>query len=113
MSLSDIEQIERGIAQSKAQIERSDALERLQRHADFKKIISEGYFKDEALRLIDLKADPGWQKPEQQAHVVAMIDAIGTLKGYFRSIEHTGAMARKVLPDYEADLITAQEEGAQ
>lgn len=113
MSLSDIEQIERGIAQLKEQTARSDALERLLKNADFKKIISEGYFKDEAIRLVDLKADPAWQKPEQQAFVIIQIDAIGVLKGYLRTIEHTGSMAKKVLPDYEADLIEAQVEEAQ
>ena len=56
MSNTQIQGIERNITKSVAAIERGIALERLRVNKDFKSIVLDGYFKDEAVRLVHLKA---------------------------------------------------------
>lgn len=92
-----IQALDANIRESQAIAELGEALNRLSRHRDFQKIIQEGYFRDEAVRLVHLKADPSQQTPERQAAIVAQIDAIGTLSGYFRTVFHNAALAKKAI----------------
>lgn len=111
MSNQQIQEIEMSIAQSKKMIDLGSALERLRANKDFKKVIQEGYFEKEAIRLVHLKADPSMQTPERQASIIRDMDAIGTLDQYFGSVFHQARLAAKAIEADEEALteLTAEE----
>jgi hypothetical protein len=91
------------LVQANAAIEKSRALDRLTRNKDFLTVIHEGYFKDEAVRLVHAKASAMNQEPEFQAGVLRDIDGIGSLMSYFQVIDHEARMSTKALQDHEED----------
>ena len=86
MSNETLQQIEQNIKRGKELIDFGAALERLQNNRDFKKVITEGYFRDEAVRLVHLKGDANMQTPEHQANIVRALDSIGQLSQYFSTV---------------------------
>lgn len=106
-----IQEIEKNIAQAKEIVELGNAMERLSQNRDFKKIVKEGYFRDEAIRLVHLKADPNMQTPEKQQAVLLQMDAIGAVNQYFQTIFHRAAVASKAIAADEEvrDEILAEE----
>ena len=106
MSTSTIQEIELNIQQAKKIVDLGDAMTRLLSNRDFKKIFLEGYFKDEAVRLVHLKADFNMQEPERQANLIRMIDAIGITEQYCRTITMQADMANKAM---QADEETRDE----
>ena len=98
----NIQAIERNIAKAKSAMDLGTALERLRINRDFKKIVLEGYFEQEAIRLVHLKADPNMQKPESQLAILNQIDAIGTLVQYFNTVMFRADLASKSISDDEA-----------
>ena len=54
---NQVEEIELEINQAKEKVALKDSLEKLIKNRDFKKVITEGYFEQEAIRLVLLKAD--------------------------------------------------------
>ena len=111
MSTEIIEAIERNIKQARIAVEESNALERLRNNKDFKKVILEGYFKEEAIRLVHLKADPSMQSLDSQKSIVSQLDAIGSFSAYLTHTLQRGAMASKQIESDEAtrDEILAEE----
>lgn len=102
MSNDTLQQLERSIRANKAFVENGNALDRLRSNKDFKKIVSEGYFEKEAIRLVHLKADPSMQSEASQKSIVAQIDAIGAFKQYMTSIEQFARLGAKAVSDDEA-----------
>lgn len=101
-----IEQVEVSIEHAKQAIELRDALDRLGKNEDFKKIMTEGYFKDEASRLVLLKADPEAQTEDTQRYLDNSITAIGYVRLYFSTIMQLGIQMERSL---KADEETLQE----
>ena len=62
----DLATLDAEIAHCKRVIEESDRLERLDKNPDFKILFLEKYIKDEAVRLVSLKASSAMQDPKQQ-----------------------------------------------
>lgn len=85
--------LDRDAKAAKVQLDLGSALANLRNNRDFKKLITEGYLKDEAIRLVSLKADPMMQTPEFQASIVKQIDAIGFLAQYFITIDQKHGIA--------------------
>lgn len=85
--------------------DKAKALARLSVNPDFKKVIIDGFLRDEAIRLVYLKADPAMQTPEKQASVLRQIDSIGNLSAYFTTIRTEGMMADKTIADAETDRV--------
>lgn len=110
MANDTIQEIENNIREAKALKEMGDALGRLQENRDFKKIIREGYFEKEAIRLVHLKSDPSMQSPASQQSIVDQIDAIGALSQYFRTVFHTAALATKAIYADEQEIEALLEE---
>ena len=111
--MNQVQRIEQNIRQAKEIVEFDKALQRLTENRDFQKVIQEGYFKAEAIRLVHLKADPSMQTPERQASVIAQMDAIGGLVSYLRTVSAAASMAMKAVESDEATLeeIAAEELG--
>jgi uncharacterized protein with PhoU and TrkA domain len=97
-SLKELEVTEQD---AKAAIELAKALDRLSNNRDFKKIIHEGYFKDEAVRLVLIKSEPNLQAEHIQKDIIKDIDAIGSFRMYLRNIQFQAQQARKALVDVE------------
>jgi hypothetical protein len=105
-----VRKIEENIAEAKQFLEMNAALERLSRNPDFKAVLTDGYLKTEAVRLVHLKSDPHMQTPDRQAGVVRDIDAIGGLVSYFRTVAHNAQVALKAIEAGEDELNELRQE---
>jgi hypothetical protein len=110
MNRHEIEAVEREIAQAKATIEFGKAVERLKTNSEFKKVVLDGYFRDEAVRLVHLKGDPAMQTMEKQDSVIAAIDAIAGFSGFLNTALAMARMAEKALESNEEVLTELQAE---
>lgn len=112
MLTQQIEQIEINIERARDLISRADALDRLGSNPDFIRIIDEGYFKDEAVRLVHLKASPSMQGERTQIEIIKQIDAIGSLMGYFQTLSQQANLAESAITaDQETIAEMLLEEG--
>lgn len=92
---NDIQQLEVSIKQAQSDVDIGNSLDRLLSNRDFKKVIMEGYFEKEAIRLVHLKADPNMQNEGSQKAIINQMDAIGSLKQYFYLVQAKASMAQK------------------
>lgn len=102
MSNDTIQEIELNIVRAKKIVDLGNALERLQGNRDFKAIIQTGYFEQEAIRLVHLKASPNFQTSEKQQSIIQQMDAIGSLNQYFQTVFHQASLAIKAIESDEA-----------
>lgn len=110
--MSDINEIDINIEQSKGLIERAEAVVRLTKNADFKNLILEGYFKEEAAKLVMLLGDYTQQDPDNQALLMNEIRAISGLSNYMRGVTMLGRQAKKALvEDSQTKEELIEEEG--
>ncbi len=101
---SEIEAIERNIKQAKVNADFGAAVERLKGNRDFQKVVLSGYFEQEAIRLVHLKADPNMQAPEKQASLVSQMDAIGAFKAFLDTALFKAEIATNSIESSEATL---------
>ena len=108
--VQDLENIEISIAEARKCIEFADRLAALEKNADFKAIILDDYLKENALRLVRVKADPSFQASEQQDFVIKQLDAIGILNQFFNTINIQAHNARMSLDNdlQERELLLAE-----
>jgi hypothetical protein len=111
MSTQRIAALDREIAQAKAEVEFGKALERLKQNKDFQLVVLDGYFKNEAVRLVHLKGDPNMQSMDSQDSIVKQIDAISAFNAFMTTGFQKAAMAEKTLDsaDELRDEILAEE----
>lgn len=111
MLIDTIQAIEANIKEARKIVDLGESLERLRSNRDFKKVIVEGYFEQEAIRLVHLKADPSMQSAESQKSIVSQMDAIGSLHQYFTAVYQKASLARKAIAADEEtrDEILAEE----
>lgn len=110
MSSIETKQIEAQIAAAKETADMATALDRLKSNRDFKKVILQGYFKDEAIRLVQVKGNPDVQHPSSQAAIIRDIDAIGSLFQFLNQIEREGNQAEKTIADGQREIEAITEE---
>lgn len=101
-----IQQIELQIQDAIDAVEKANALERLEKNKDFKTIISEGYFTEEAKRAVLLRASPNAYDPNVQKDIENVITSVGGLYQYFNKIYRFGDAAAQAL---ENDKKTREE----
>ena len=80
--MSTVEQIEVSIEVAKRSIKESEAIDRLFRNKDFKMVITEGYFKDNAALLVQRKAMPGMADQANQMSIENAMIGIGELQQF-------------------------------
>jgi hypothetical protein len=95
--MNSIQELEANIGVAKEAIELGAALERLFSNRDFKKVVLNGYFEKEAVRLVHLKSSKYCKDSDNQISIVAEIDAIGNFSNYLSSITDNAAFARKTV----------------
>ncbi len=104
--------IELRIEDARAAVKEADALARLLKNPDWKLVISDSYFRDHAVRLVEYKASPAAQSEETQASILAKIDAIGGLQQHLRAVEAFGEGARQAIIDGQEMIDEMLAEGA-
>lgn len=101
----DVQQIELSIEHAREMIKTGDALNRLMQNVDFKNVITEGYFKDEPARLVELKAAPAMSDEKYQNDIIRSIDGIGSLQQYFNTIWAMAANSERAIEAGEEELM--------
>lgn len=112
MSSTELQQLERSIKQAQKLVDLGDSLERLRSNRDFKKIFIDGYFAEEAIRLVHLRADANMQSADSRKSIDAQIDAIGTVHQYLQTISVQAQMAGRGLAADEQTRDELLAEGA-
>lgn len=97
MSTEQLNAVEIDIERARELIELAEALKRLHNNKDFKLIIREGYFKEEASRVVIVRADPEMASEEDQKQINDIITSIGGLFAYFHKIYALGNRAQMSL----------------
>jgi hypothetical protein len=85
-------------------VRKRDTLLQLQDNTLFKEIITEGYFKDNAVRLVTLKGASQMSEDKEQKNLDNQIMAVGLLAEHFRAVITMGDIAEKRLNDYTEEL---------
>lgn len=98
---NDLEELEKCIEQASNTVKLGDSLKRLSSNREFKQIVLEGYFKDEAVRLVHLKSDSNMQSNETQASILNQINAIGAFSNYLDIILYKANLAEKSIESAE------------
>ncbi len=98
----EIQEIQLDIDSANETINLDDALTRLCRNSDFKKVILDDYFKEEAARLVEIKAAPQVQGPSAQEAILRAIDGIGQLQQHFNKIRVMASTARSAVEQAHA-----------
>lgn len=106
MSNDTIQSIEDSIKRNRKLVELGESLERLRGNRDFKKLVLEGYFEQEAIRLVHLKAEPAFQTADRQASITVQMDSIGTLVQFFNTTLQLANLGRKGI---ESDEVAREE----
>lgn len=91
------QQVELSIKQAEDIKSLGAALNRLSNNRDFKRIIHNEYFKEEASRLVLLLADPQCQDEAAQKEIHKQINAIGSFRGFLAKVQQQGAMADEAI----------------
>jgi len=114
MSQSEIKEIEMSIDAAKEIVERGERAMRLSQNPDFKKVVMDGYFVDEAARLVHLYSDPNISE-EIRGHVHRDLLGIGAMKRHLSTLVQMGVFAKNEINESREvlDEIRASEiEGA-
>jgi len=98
----DMKEVEISIAEAQDAIDFKRSLQNLIDNADFKKVITDGYFSREASRIVLMKADPEMQTPENQLLLNKQIDAVGFFRQFIRTQMHIGRLAEEELAAHQA-----------
>ena len=108
---NQLSDVEISIDDARQTISRMESLKVLMGTATWKELIEEGYFRDEASRLVLLKADPSMTGDKEQAEIDKAISAIGPFRQYLRVIMQLGMMAeRAVVADEQTRAELLEEE---
>lgn len=111
--MSNIQNVELNIQRAKKDIAFGEALERLLSNRDFVNVIATGYQREEAIRLVHLKSDPGMQSPTDQADIDAQIMAVGRFSAWLRLQDNLTENARKALQENMEELEELRREEAE
>jgi hypothetical protein len=113
MSNPVIESLERQLETKKEQVALNNALERLKKNKDFQKIVIEGYFHKEAVRLVSIKCERMNQSPNIQAEIIRDIDSIGCFQQYLAGIEVRADLAEGSMSEDEGTLEALRQEALE
>lgn len=112
--MSQTKQIRIEIEDAKAAVALDEALGRLAKNRDWKKLIDELYLKDEAVRLTHLLAHPGMQDELSQKELHNQQLAIAYFRAFLARTEAFAEQAKGALDtmqETEAELLRTELEG--
>jgi len=79
-------------------VELAKALARLETNEDFKKVITDGYFKDRAIDGVSMLANRQVRIENRRPEIMEVLNSISQLQDYFIMIKNLGSV-----PDYGVD----------
>ena len=97
--MTEIEQVEIQIDTANRIRKLRDNCVKLMNNKQFKDVIEEGYFKEEAARLVMAKSSN--LNPEQKQLIDNMIYGIGALSNWFESVMRRGAEMDQAIGEHE------------
>lgn len=92
-----LRQVEINIDEAKEAISNMESVIELHNNRHFKKIVDEGYFQQEAARLVLALADANLQSEEHQQDLNKAIRAVGEFRNYLGAIIQLGRTAENAL----------------
>ena len=98
---NDMQEIEIDIDEARKAIELGEIVTRLEKHPDFRTLVIEGYFRDDAARIVMLKADPEFISEERQGKLDRDILGISVFGEYLRTKKVLGTMAQQAIYQHE------------
>lgn len=102
--MNEVKQVELSIQQAKELIAKRDRLMRLTKNRDFKALVIDGYFQEEAAHLVqELAYAPS---PEIKEDMISQVESIGIFRRYLNAIDQQGQAAANAL---QADQETLEE----
>ena len=106
-----LESLELSINESKDAVELANSLERLYGNADFKKLITTGYFVNHAADTVAIRAKPAMQSEMLQRVSLEAISAIGHFREYLAVTAAKGAAAARCIESDEETRAAIYAEG--
>lgn len=100
--MNEVQEIELSLDQAKEMVDRKNMVNKLMGNREFKKLILDGYFKDESARLVGLLGDPAVQAHREE--IIRSMDGISQLQIYLRTVSQMGSVAERDVADYEKAL---------
>ena len=98
--MTDVRNLDIEIEEAKKVIAMGEALARLEKNRDFKKVITEGLCEEFALNTIKLRGNTGFRMNEAlMASNLRKLDMIGELVEYFRNVKANAAMCESALTE--------------
>ena len=104
-----LDYLDANMAEAKHFIDVKNSLLKLQKNKDFKKVVIEYYFKEEAARLVMAKSSN--LDETQQLTIDKMIYGIGSVAKFFDSVLQRGAQAEQSLSEDEDSKASILQEG--
>lgn len=101
---NQIQSIEKTNTSHRKQIDLRESLVSLSANRHFKAVISEGYFKDEPVRLTALLGHPDHQTADRQAAILKQLNGVAQLHSFFNLINTFAEIAVKGLEEGEVAL---------
>jgi hypothetical protein len=96
----EVRNIDIEIEQAKKSIALRDALVRLEKNRDFRKVVTEGFLKEFALNTIAVRGRPEFRNSEALMESnTRKLDAMGELHEYFRNVKSNGLMMESALSE--------------
>lgn len=106
---SVVEGLEQQLSDAKQQVERAKTAVRLYNNRDFRKLIIEGFCRDDSARFVAQSGDPALS-PEQKQDALNLAQAGGHLRRFLSAQVQLGATAERELADLEMELEEARVE---
>jgi len=100
--MSDNQQIENSIDQARKMVERKNQIEKLTSNREFRKVILDGYFVDEASRLAGISGDPLHAREHED--IMLSLKAISKLRLFLSNQIRMGQVAEAELHEYNEAL---------
>ena len=91
--MDTINQVQTGEKEITYWVEMAEALERLERTADYKKVFVEGYFTDKAVSGVSILASDQVKASNRRTDVMEGLIAISALQDHLQTIRAMGAVA--------------------
>lgn len=110
--MNDAKQIEITLEAAKTKVAEGDAMRRLIDNADFKKVFTEGYFKEYAAGLVCQKALPQMQTDDIQRDIDNSIIGVGQVREYIRAVLAEANQAAQSIKGLDSEMELALEEEA-
>jgi len=104
-----LDYLDANMAEAKHFIDVKNSLLKLQKNKDFKKVVIEYYFKEEAARLVMAKSSN--LDEAQQLTIDKMIYGVGSIAKFFDSVLQRGVQAEQSLSEDEESKASILQEG--